>query len=280
MTKTPDIVRLKAELVPGHEGIAAARANELGLTDVLITPMPRAPGTLVQASRVADGGLTAEAARSAMTTLTALLRTSFDVGAVRTGEVDRIGAGIDALADVAIAHRGTVAVVATTSEIIDAFGSVEPLAAAFTEHRVHDERHFFARHLDAGSNAAWFRACFADQWRLAWRAKPGTTFYGVSMPEECADLLAFDRTHLRQVGYRDGHVEVAAFLPADATIAPAEVLAWSNVLRSGKLGDGSPVSHVRIVFRDEAMARRAATPLLDIGAEVAFMSRSGDYVSL
>ena len=47
------------------------------------------------------------------------------------------------------------------------------------------------------------------------------------------------------------------------------------LLRSGRLTDGRPLKEVRVVFADEAMARRERRPLLDNGVRVRFYDASG-----
>jgi hypothetical protein len=253
---------------------------ELVLEDgsrLAISTNPGATGTLVQGSRAEDAGLSAEEVVRAQSEQTALLRALFATGDLLTGHVERVEVGLDALPSVALARR-LPALVVTTAEVDRAYRDAAPFWAAWEEDLVDGDRHLLSRHLAAGSTPDWFRACFAEQWEMARAARPGDTFLGRKVaPPGCEELLAKGESRLRQVGYRDGHVELAGFVPKGEHVPPWEILTWSEALLRGSLEDGSPLSSVGVVFRDEAMARREATPLLDIGASVSFLARDGSY---
>ena len=246
-------------------------------TRLAVSTHPGVAGTLIQGSRVADAGLSEAAVRDAQVRQVNLLRGLFVTGKLEGGHVERVEPGLDALPSVPIARR-LPAVVVTEDRVAAAYNDPGPFWAAWGENQARGEHHLLARHLDAASTPAWFRACFEDHWAMARAARPGDTFYGRKVaPPGCEDLLARGESRLRQVGYRDGHVELAGFVPDGARVPPWEVLTWSEVLLRGSLDDGSPVSSLRVVFRNEEMARREATPLLDIGAQVAFLGRDGMY---
>jgi hypothetical protein len=245
-------------------------------TQLAISTGPKASVTLIQVSR-ADDALTEEDVRNAQSRQAALLRGLFMTGEVKSGHIERVESGLDALPDVPLARKKP-GVIATEREVAAAYFDTAPFWSAWSDSVVTGERRLLLRHLDAASTPAWFRACFEKQWAMARAARPGDTFYGKKIaPPGCEDLLMKGESRLRQVGYHDGYVELAAYVPDGTHIPPWEILAWSEVLLRGRLDDGSPVSKVRVVFRNEKMARTEASPLLDIEAEVVFLGPDGQY---
>jgi hypothetical protein len=268
------------------EGLDPARVVdhqlEIALADgavLSISTHPGVAGTLIQASRAGDT-LSVDEVRAAQLWQAGLLRGLLDTGDLRKGQVERLGPGLDALPDVPLAGRLPVVTV-TEPEVAGAYADPGAFWAAWDEDRVRGDLHLLSRHLEEASTPAWFDAAFESQWAMARAARPGGTVYGgLAAPPGCEALLMRGESRLHRAGYRDGRVELAAFVPADAHIPPWEILTWNEALLRGRLEDGSPLSALRVVFRDEAMARREATPLLDIGAEVAYLGRDGEYHTL
>jgi hypothetical protein len=245
-------------------------------TYLMLSRAPGAPATVVQAVRSGEP-LTEAEVREAQHRQAGLLRGLLAGGRLRAGSVERIEPNVSALPSVPLAARYP-ALVADDAQAERAYADPAPFWAAWDEDQAEGGQHLLTRHLDAAATPDWFRAVFDAQWAMARAARPGETFYGRRIaPAGCEELLTRGESCLRQVGYRDGEVELAGFVPPGQHVPPWEILAWNEVLGDGRLADGSPVAAVRVVFRNEEMARREATPLLDIGAQVAYLGRDGLY---
>jgi hypothetical protein len=232
-------------------------------------------GSLLQGSRSQDSPLSEDEVRASQARQSKLVEALLEAGMLVSGHVERLEEGLDAVPSVPLARR-LVSVAVTAEQVEQAYREPQAFWAAWGARTKAGELHLLSRHLDVASTADWFRAIFEDQWAMARAARPGDTFFGGKVvPDGCEELLMRGKGRLSQVGYRDGVVQLAGFVPEGEHVPPWEILTWSEVLSRGSLDDGSPVSELVIVFRNEAMARREATPLLDMGAKVAFMGRDG-----
>lgn len=244
-------------------------------TFLSVSAHPRLAGVLVQASWPLDGQ---EArCREAQRALAELLRELFATGRLEEGHVERVGADVDALPLTPVG-QGFVALVTTDAAVSAAYQAPAVFWDAWDVHEPSGGRHLLVRGTQAATSADWFRAVFEQEWAMARAARPGQTRIGTRhAPPGCEALLMAGRSCLREIGTRNGQVELAGFVPQGAHVPAWEILTWRELLLRGRRDDGSPVSSLRVVFRDERMARAEATPLLDIGAQVLFLGRDGQY---
>lgn|SRR5690606_1842436 len=249
-------------------------------TQATLSAHPRLPGTLLEVWRGDDAGLPADAVTAAQHALVSLLRELLGTGRLQSGRVERAEELVEALPAVPIARRYP-AVVTTKAAVEAAYRDPAPFWSAWSEDASSGDLHLLSRHLDVATTADWFRATFDDQWAMARAANPGDTFFGQSVaPPGCEGMLRKGKSALKEVGYRDGYVELAGFVGPNEHVPPWEILHWSGVLLDGALPDGRPVHELRVVFRNEEMARREATPLLDMEAKVAYFAPDGTYQDL
>lgn len=239
---------------------------------------PDIAGTLVQAVYPLKGD---EAiCRRALRVLTALLQELFATGDLEEGTVRRVGKTVEGLPLTPVG-QGYVALVTTDAEVDAAYRDPSAFWNAWDHHQKAGDRHLLVRGVEAATSAEWFQALFENEWAMARAARPGRTRIGLRRaPEGCEGILMKGKGCMREVGVRDGLVELAAFVPEGAHIPPWEILSWNEILLRGKRDDGSHVSSLRVVFRNERMARAEGIPLVDIGAQVAFLARDGHYHAL
>jgi hypothetical protein len=247
-------------------------------TFLSVSAPPNLSGTLIQAVYPLKGD---EArCRRALRTITELLRELFATGELEEGTVRRVGKPLEAVPLTPVG-QGYVALVTTNTAVDAAYWEPSAFWDAWDHHEQAGGRHLLARGIQAATSAELFRAVFEKEWAMARAARPGQTRFGTRhAPPGCEGLLMAGKSCLREVGERDGHVEVAGFVPEAAHIPPWEILSWNEILLRGRRDDGSLVSSLRVVFRDERMTRAEGTPLLDIGAQVVFLGRDGRYQTL
>lgn len=245
-------------------------------TFLSVSTPPNLAGILVQASYPVDGD---EArCRHALRVLPALLKELFANGKLEEGHVERIGAEPLEAVPLTPISQGLVALVTTDAAVDAAYREPAAFWDAWDQHEEAGDHHLVVRGVEAATSAEWFRVVFEKEWAMARAARPGLTRIGNrNAPPGCEGLLTAGQSCLREAGSAAGHVEVAAFVPEGAHIPPGEILFWNEILLRGRFENGSPVSRVRVVFRNEQMARAEATPLLDIGAQVVFLGRDGEY---
>lgn len=236
-------------------------------------------GVLVESSDPVDGD---EArCRSALHVLTALLKELFATGQLEEGHVERIGAESLGAVPLTPVSQGFVGVVATDAAVAAAYREPAAFWSAWDQHESAGDHHLVLRGVEAATSAEWFRVVFENEWSMARAAHPGQTRIGIRQaPPGCEALLMAGESCLREAGKLDAHVELAGFVPEGAHIPPWEILMWNEILHRGRLENGSPISGLRVVFRNEQMARAEGVPLLDIGAEVVFLGRDGQYQTI
>jgi hypothetical protein len=248
-------------------------------TFLSLSKPPNLAGVLVQASYPVDDD---EAkCLTALSVLVALLTELFATGQLEDAHVERVGAERLGAVPLTPVGQGDVGLVTTDAAVDAAYREPASFWAAWDRDEQANGRHLLVRGVEAATSAEWFRAVFEKEWAMARAAKPGGTRIGTRRsPPGCEGLLMAGESCLRQVSSADGHVELAGFV-AEGTHVPAwEILSWNETLLRGQTESGSPVSSLRVVFRNEQMARAEATPLLDIGAQVVFLGRDGQYQPL
>ena len=248
-------------------------------TFLSVSKPPNLAGVLVQASYPVDGD---EArCRTALSVLTALLKELFATEQLEEGSVERIGAETLEAVPLTPVGQGDVGLVTTEAVVDAAYREPASFWAAWDQHEQAGGRHLLVRGVEAATSAEWFRAIFEKEWAMARAARPGGTRIGTrNAPPGCEGLLMSGESCLREVSSAGGHVELAGFVVEGKHVPAWEILSWNEILQRGRLENGTPVSSVRVVFRNEQMARAEATPLVDIGVQVVFLGRDGQYQSV
>ena len=145
------------------------------------------------------------------------------------------------------------------------------------------QAHLLQRAMDVTSSAEYLRQVQPHQWALARAAKPKLTRYYLPnpLPAEKPILNGSEQT-LHAYGYHDGlqRVEYTCLLETGAHVGGWEILGLYQLLREGKLPDGSPVNRARVLFYEQWMAEQEKRPLLDIGAQVAYIAAGGQEIEL
>lgn len=266
--------------------IARLDVNRIGHQQISLDALERNYGIALSVQKdgrvLVDASMTTEAVdeaecRKVLHALTSLLGALFDTDEVDTGFVERIESGINALPTTPLSLRN-LALVVRDADVARDYREPQLFFRVWDTQRVRGDQHFLARAVDAVTTPAWFQALFVGQWTMARAARVGSVRYGSRQaPAGCEAVLLAGESCLRQVGYRDGHVELAAVVLEQSEIPPWEVLQWNEILNARKLPDGSPVTEVRAVFRDEASARRHARVLLGVRMKVVFLGADGAY---
>lgn len=139
-----------------------------------------------------------------------------------------------------------------------------------------------SRALTAVTDEQWLRAVLPDQLALARLARPGETTWPRHAEDWDAHLLRRDGVRLEPVGYLPGEAayELAGVFGPDEHVPLADILTIRAMVEAGRTSQGHPLNEIRVVFSDEATARREATPLLDAGAIVEFVDADGERAML
>lgn len=182
------------------------------------------------------------------------------------------GGGIDCIPEVPLVDDGSHLVVTDRDEAIRAYDD----PAAFWDsgwERIDekDGRHLLARAMDTVCGPEYLARIIDQQWALARAAKPGKTSYARPRvrPEE-EPIFTAGEARLHGVGYsaEEQLQEYSCALNPGEHIRGWEIYALLNIVKGGKLSDGSPVKTVRIVFMQQWMAMQEKRPLLDVGCRV------------
>jgi hypothetical protein len=122
-----------------------------------------------------------------------------------------------------------------------------------------------------------------DQWQMARAAKPKRTVYAdpVVTPEE-KEIFERGEPRLIQVGVNaEGLVEFSCSVEPDEHIRGYEIYYLRELVVRKQSRDGTPITSVRVVFYDQAMAKREKRPLLDVGVRVYYQHPdTGDLVEV
>ena len=83
---------------------------------------------------------------------------------------------------------------------------------------------------------------------------------------------------LNMVGYvpAEKTVELACAILDDTHVHGWEIMQAFALMETAQTPDGDPIEHVRIVFADDAVARRERRPMLDGGLQVFAYDPSGE----
>ncbi|HEY3341482.1 MAG TPA: hypothetical protein VGK81_05665 [Anaerolineae bacterium] len=145
------------------------------------------------------------------------------------------------------------------------------------------DAYLLQRAMDITCSVDYLRAVLSQQWALARAAKPKQTRYSLPnpLPEEVPILNSGAQT-LHPYGYHSelARMEYTCILEKDSHIGGWEILGLYQLLREGKMPDGSPVSRARVLFYEQWMAEQEKRPLLDIGAQVAYIAADGKELEL
>jgi hypothetical protein len=145
------------------------------------------------------------------------------------------------------------------------------------------DAYLLQRAMDTTCSVDYLRAVLPHQWALARGAKPKQTRYYLPnpLPEE-TPILNSGEQMLHAYGYHSelARMEYTCYLEKEAHVGGWEILGLYQLLREGKLPDGSPVSNARVLFYEQWMAGQEKRPLLDIGAQVAYIASDGKELEL
>jgi hypothetical protein len=141
------------------------------------------------------------------------------------------------------------------------------------------EKRLAWRALDAADDEDWARAVLADQLALSRMARPGTTKWPWKTARTDWDpsLLTDAGPGLESVGYLPDEqiLELAGVFEPDEHVPLRDIMTVRALIGTAKSRDGHPLRGVRVMFADAAMAEREAVPLLDAGAEIAYLDENG-----
>ncbi|NMO18754.1 hypothetical protein HPC49_13305 [Pyxidicoccus fallax] len=195
----------------------------------------------------------------------------------------RRGVGANCLPLPPLVEPDALLVLVRRSRVEEAYTSVEGFLAAWE--RVHERDGFLlvSRGEAALDTVQWLEVAAPSQWTLARAARPGRTTYrpATPLPEEEPIYLAGTET-LRPAGYDDatGVLTFAAWTPPGTHPHGWELYNLLAFRSEGVVPDGRPLRELRVIFPDEAAARREATPFSDIGVRVYFTGPDGEFHSL
>ncbi|MBZ4422370.1 hypothetical protein [Myxococcus sp. RHSTA-1-4] len=193
------------------------------------------------------------------------------------------GVGANCLPIAPLAAPDAILVLVRRSRVEEAYTSVEAFLAAWEHVEERDGFLLVSRGEAALDTERWLEAAGPSQWALARAARAGRTTYRPATPLPEEEPLYFAGTEtLRPAGYEPdtGVLTFAAWTPPGTHPHGWEVYNLLSFLREGVVPDGRPLREVRVIFPDEAAARREARPLSDIGARVYFTGPDGEFHAL
>ena len=207
-----------------------------------------------------------------------------DEGNAESGFQYWIGGGASCLPKAALVGDRSHVVITTQPKVQAAYDKPDAFwNAGWSSVEQMGNAYLLQRAMGTMSSADYLRAVLPHQWALARAAKPRQTRYYLPdpLPEETAILNNGEQT-LHTYGYHSelARIEYTCYLEGDAHIAGWEILGLYQLMRDGTLPDGSPVTQARVLFYEQWMAEQEKRPLLDIGAQVAYMAGDGSEVEL
>jgi hypothetical protein len=195
--------------------------------------------------------------------------------------------------------RGYHLITTTEAEVAARYDDPEPFWRSHDVERLGTLR-LCTRGLAELDEHSWLAATFIDTMALARAARPGETIYERPRwddafrpwwePGEYQDERAgFPALRLADYDARGRTLEYAGSAsgvlrpgrgqpPAHVLISEIHELRWIALAKKDR--HDRPVDTVRVVFADEAMARRERRPLRDVGARVCFRDPSGAAVEV
>lgn len=138
------------------------------------------------------------------------------------------------------------------------------------------------RAIDAADGPALLAKLQDRQWALARAARPGgIRYYLPVVTDSERDIYRSGARTLGMAGLdpKTGKLEMTCAVLDDRHVAGWEIFDLWNVLQDGEL-DGAPIRGARVVFVDDAVARRERRPLLAAGAEVLAYDAEGELVQI
>lgn len=213
------------------------------------------------------------------------------------------GIGTKGVPKVPIAGAGSQIVVTTEAAVAAGFDDPAVFWNASWEVECFGDRRLCTRAMTAVDRPDLMRHIFDDQWAMARAAKPGTiTLFGLSEMTPAEDeLLRRHEPTLFPVAYLPDErtFEFSCALMDETRVSPLDVLtvdslktyatdnpdAWEELARLNLLDEemlpyGSVIDALRVVFIDEAVARREKRLLLEAGAEVLYYDEAGELQEL
>jgi hypothetical protein len=195
----------------------------------------------------------------------------------------RRGIGANCLPLVPMVAPDAIFVWLRRTRIEDAYTTVDAFLAAFDQSEIADGFVLGLRGARAFDTVAWLKVAMASQWALARAARDGRTVHrpATPLPEEVAVYRAGPETlHPAAYDAETSLITYTAWTPDDTHLSGFEIDGLHDLLLRGTTPDGRPVKAIRVVFPDEAAARREARPLFDLGVRVSFAGPDGVFHAL
>ena len=174
-------------------------------------------------------------------------------------------------------------VVTSEAEVAGVYGDTERYWQCWDEVIRHGKHRLVYRAFDAVDDAKWLESVYEDQMEMARRAPPGRTAYAqMTLKEWNRPVLEAEESALSYVGYHPEKrlIEFTAWIDGNRHIPLREIIMVGTIIAKGKDPKGRPVEAVRVVFVDEASARRECRPLKDVDALVCFHDPDGNLVEV
>lgn len=193
------------------------------------------------------------------------------------------GAGAHCLPEVPVAGTRSQVLITTDEEV--AAGYDDP--SAFWRDGWEDSERFgkytlCIRAMGAADGPALLAQILDRQWALGRAARPGRIKYYLPVVKDSErDIYRSGERTLGMAGLdpKTGKLEMTCAILDDRHVAGWEILDLWNVLDDREL-DGNPILGARVVFVDEAVARRERRPLIAAGAEVFAYDVAGELVPI
>ena len=172
-------------------------------------------------------------------------------------------------------------VITTRSAVEAAYDDPSVFWSMFPGVEEYGERLLLTRHLDKHTEDVYLPDAWRESWALARAAKPKQTrFTGFQLYDWNKSWYFGMPQTLRIAGLHPvtKDCELTCVLGPDEHVSGSEIRGLSVMLRTKKLPTGEACETARVVFPDEATARREKRPLLDVGASVGFIDADARLV--
>jgi hypothetical protein len=198
---------------------------------------------------------------------------------LRSSVLRRVDGGGHFCPEPPIAEAHSHLIVTTKEEIEENYASPKAFYDAWDSIEEFNEKLLCTRALECANNLEFKRRVYPHQWAMARAAKPGLTRYGMAMPSpEEMDFFREGEPVLHDEGLYDPEQKIFEFECAlgihdtEQHIPPWQIFMVLDAVDTHQTPGGEPADTIRVAFAFEAMARREARVLLDIGAKVIYLN--------
>ena len=212
-----------------------------------------------------------------------LCRELLDWDRLMDGETIMAGGASGMLPAVAPGDSTSHLVVPTEGTAAAAYADPQVFWDSWDDVQRSGERALCTRALHAVTPVELYSAIHERQWALARAARAGGIKLYTPMPtEDELPLFTAEEPTLDLTGYikSEKTVELTCAITDESHIAGWEIINLAEMRRTGKTASDEPIEVLRIVFIDEAAARRERRPLLDAGMQVWFYDTHGELLRL